>query len=606
MLCQGCAHAVARQRTATTPTTDFWPGEHTPEGTHPLLAPLPPSVWRRYHSTQHTAAPDAPGYPNPHHQEMHGPDSPAAHEWYHGTSTSFEGPPKSATELMNDHQYWGNFGAGDWNNHIGSHWTSLHGMAKGFLAASSAGNRVIHAKLHMKNPVKYNSLDHMTHDAYERLSASGDMQDGGEHVGKHQDDAGDHSCCSGALLRYAKGEHRSDGKYGLERYRDSLRASGHDGILMRNNTDDPIGHWNAIPLSADHIQITNSGCNRPHHDPRDHDDTEFEDHRSKLLGNWQEEKPYHPAQYTHGKPLPGPGTVDHAHTQKKADTFPHLQPHQNRPDADPHTHGENLDELHEENEPSFGGEYCAHCDDLTDHTTEQHGKEHDLRHLETEHGYGPDHYLHHALQEMSPQEVADHHEHEHTTDFPSGDFPTHTHFPKEARMAGAMNKTAHDSGDGATIFHCPFCGSGQVIARSDRTTECEYCHACFTVQVQPQFPAFPQTIDGMPMQVPGMPGQIGGPPAAPPGADGTMPPGQDPMADPMNGGMPGEEDPAAQDEQDPAAEEDSAPPFAKGSMLRTASGTPLDWDNYLRHLAIRHADNDQRDAVIERVRGERR
>lgn len=173
------------------------------------------------------------------------------------------------------------------------------------------------------------------------------------------------------------------------------------------------------------------------------------------------------------------------------------------------------------------------------------------------------------------------------------------------KMKTATRKTAHDSGDGATIFHCPFCGSGQVIARSDRTIECEYCHTCFTVQVQPQFPAFPQTIDGAPVQVPGMPGQIGGPPAAP---------GQDPM-DPMGGGMPGEEDDgnpfADGEEEDPekGAEDpqedagDDAPPFAKGSMLRTASGASLNWDSYLAHLAIKHADD--KDTVIERVRAER-
>jgi hypothetical protein len=173
----------------------------------------------------------------------------------------------------------------------------------------------------------------------------------------------------------------------------------------------------------------------------------------------------------------------------------------------------------------------------------------------------------------------------------------------------AHQKTAHDSGDGATIFHCPFCGSGQVIARSDRTTECEYCHTTFTVQVQPQFPAFPQTIDGMPMQVPGMPGQIGGPPAAP---------GQDPMADPMAGGIPpgddqqddanpfGDDQDPDDPEEDPDDSGGNAPPFAKGSTLHTASGTPMNWDNYLRHLAIKHATPAQRDTVLDRIREGRR
>jgi hypothetical protein len=73
--------------------------------------------------------------------------------------------------------------------------------------------------------------------------------------------------------------------------------------------------------------------------------------------------------------------------------------------------------------------------------------------------------------------------------------------------------TAHDSGDGQTIYHCPFCGSGQVLARSDRTIECEFCHTAFTVQVQPEFSAFPQTVNGQPME------------ARPDGPDGWSPDG---------------------------------------------------------------------------------
>lgn len=177
-------------------------------------------------------------------------------------------------------------------------------------------------------------------------------------------------------------------------------------------------------------------------------------------------------------------------------------------------------------------------------------------------------------------------------------------WPQDQRQRTSVRKTAHDSGDGATIFHCPFCGSGQVIARSDRSTECEYCHTCFTVQVQPQFPAFPQTIDGMPMQVPGMPGQIGGPPAAP----DPMAGGMDPSMDPMGGGDPMAEDADGDGLPDDSEGEESdsgddAPPWAKNSMLRTASGAALNWDSYLKHLAIKYADD--KDTVIERVRGGR-
>lgn len=79
----------------------------------------------------------------------------------------------------------------------------------------------------------------------------------------------------------------------------------------------------------------------------------------------------------------------------------------------------------------------------------------------------------------------------------------------------AFVKTAHDSGDGMTVYHCFACGSGQVIARSDNSVECQFCGVCFSVQVQPQFSGFPQTIDGQPVQVPGIPGS-GAQPAGPP------------------------------------------------------------------------------------------
>lgn len=156
---------------------------------------------------------------------------------------------------------------------------------------------------------------------------------------------------------------------------------------------------------------------------------------------------------------------------------------------------------------------------------------------------------------------------------------------------------AHDSGDGETIFHCPFCGSGQVIARSDGTVECEFCSTAFTVQVQPQMPAFPQTIDGVPVDVPGMPaggananvppGAADGPPAGPGGDPGAVsgPPGDD-------GG----------DDSDDDGGDDDKPAFLKGSRLRTARGHVLTPDQYMRHLALTYGRD--RELVLEQVRDE--
>jgi hypothetical protein len=168
---------------------------------------------------------------------------------------------------------------------------------------------------------------------------------------------------------------------------------------------------------------------------------------------------------------------------------------------------------------------------------------------------------------------------------------------------------AHDSGDGETIFHCPFCGSGQVIARSDGTIECEFCATAFTVQVQPQMPAFPQTIDGVPVQVPGMPAggananiPPGAAPGGPPGADG--PPGAEDGGDE---GSPFGDDSAGDDApDDEGAQDDSGggPPWAKKSslLLRTEAGHVLSEEQYIRHLALAHAGN--RDSVLDRIRYE--
>lgn len=147
-------------------------------------------------------------------------------------------------------------------------------------------------------------------------------------------------------------------------------------------------------------------------------------------------------------------------------------------------------------------------------------------------------------------------------------------------------RIAHDSGDSVTVFHCPFCGSGQVIARSDGSIECEFCHSAFTVQVQPEFSAFPQTIGGVPVDVPGM-----GPDQQPmddPGAEqdmGELPPGAQ-----TQGGE--EEPPPGEEDEDGEEEEEDVPAFMKKSFL-TESGARLDLEHYLQHLALKSTENRQ-------------
>ncbi len=218
------------------------------------------------------------------------------------------------------------------------------------------------------------------------------------------------------------------------------------------------------------------------------------------------------------------------------------------------------------------------------------------------------------------------------------------------------SKTAHDSGDGATIYHCPFCGGGQVVAGSDGSVECGYCHTLFTVQVQPEHAAMPQTIDGVPQDMPGMPGDVGGVPGggagAAPGASPATDTGTDafvppdafappPAALPAAGAPPAPSVKAAAKGEPEAATKacDNFKPGGTdgdgnrdpntcsncfwtigahdakaggtspvGKMPSTAyylnaNGVALDEESFLRHLAISFADDPGE--VIAQVRAER-
>lgn len=148
----------------------------------------------------------------------------------------------------------------------------------------------------------------------------------------------------------------------------------------------------------------------------------------------------------------------------------------------------------------------------------------------------------------------------------------------------SLRVEAHDSGDTETIFHCPFCGGGQVWGRSDGTTQCDFCQAAFTVQVQPMRNAMPQTINGQPVAVPGMPGEVGTPQDAAQQASenqGTAFQPPDAIAAPFE------------------------PPTQIAAHYVTSRGAALDEESYLRHLAIRFADDDARAAMIAEIRSSR-
>lgn len=202
-----------------------------------------------------------------------------------------------------------------------------------------------------------------------------------------------------------------------------------------------------------------------------------------------------------------------------------------------------------------------------------------------------------------------------------------------------MSVVAHVSGNSVNILHCPFCGSGAVIGRSDGTVECGYCTSVFTVQVQPAYNGFPQSVDGQQYPWPGQPAPGDTlDPSVPSGtnlAPGVAPPGGDPMdpnaAPPIGGGgAPESSDPADGggdfgDDEDDEGEDDDKPaflkgkgdkksddkkdskkgdnPFAKKKSYLTATGAVLDEDSFLEHIVIKTANN--RNKAIAAVRSSR-
>lgn len=221
-------------------------------------------------------------------------------------------------------------------------------------------------------------------------------------------------------------------------------------------------------------------------------------------------------------------------------------------------------------------------------------------------------------------------------------------------MPKGMQVVAHVSGNQIDVLHCPFCGSGAVIARSDGTIECGYCTSIFTVQVQPAYAGFPQSVDGQPYQWPGMPDPNSVmAPDAPPGTN-VNPLAQDPMAagapplgdggllgvdgggapessDPAEGGFGGDEegdddsegggnpfakgkDKGSDDKKSDDKKSDKKPPTKKSSvlvsggvygtyLLKTASGAQLTTDEFEAHLAMKYAQNPL--VVAQRIRESR-
>jgi hypothetical protein len=157
---------------------------------------------------------------------------------------------------------------------------------------------------------------------------------------------------------------------------------------------------------------------------------------------------------------------------------------------------------------------------------------------------------------------------------------------------GGSLHLAHDSGDNETVYHCPFCGSGAVMGRSDGSAECEFCSNVFTVQVQPRHPNMPQTINGQPMQQPGM-----GAPHPPPWAEqpGTQ-------YAPPDDSMAYDEVTSAEQQQD--LDQEQIPDFLRMStrFYPTPDGVALTEEQFIKRTALQFADDPA--ALAEQMRSE--
>jgi len=175
------------------------------------------------------------------------------------------------------------------------------------------------------------------------------------------------------------------------------------------------------------------------------------------------------------------------------------------------------------------------------------------------------------------------------------------------RPRGVGRREAHDPGDPLVTSHCPFCGSGQVVGRSDGTIGCDFCGQNYIVRVQPAFPGMPQ----MPMG-PGAPSDAGpdgglvdpgmiGPDGAPVDDGDGPPPGEDaepgdgPLGDSPDGDgagpLPGGDDGDGTDSGAPPKKKSEKGKSKKESVRSRRylglEGQVLTEDQFLRHVAVR-------------------
>lgn len=133
----------------------------------------------------------------------------------------------------------------------------------------------------------------------------------------------------------------------------------------------------------------------------------------------------------------------------------------------------------------------------------------------------------------------------------------------------------HIYSDESVVGHCVFCGSGDVVGRSDGSVECQLCHRSFVAMEQPIHMAQPapdyqsMQIDGTGLEDPTSGDPIEEAPAfAPPQQPAVPPPGGD-------------------SDGPPSDDEEKAPPKTSALRYRTAKGHLLAREDFVRHVAIK-------------------
>jgi hypothetical protein len=121
-------------------------------------------------------------------------------------------------------------------------------------------------------------------------------------------------------------------------------------------------------------------------------------------------------------------------------------------------------------------------------------------------------------------------------------------------------REAHVSSDPTIVNHCPFCGAGALVGRSDGGIDCNICDKTFRVSEQPMYSNMPSSEPGA-----GIESMENDPLNA-----------EDPFEDP---GLSGEPIP---DEEGGVDEERDLPQF-----MSSKDGTPLGEEDFILHHAIR-------------------